>query len=143
MDLAQAGLNERIQGMTGTFQQDKGCGAATLRQVDSGLVLLDLDKCSIFGNDGNDLGIALQWMECPYQSVRELYSLLVSPQLKPAYRRLRTLGNYRCVIYTMRATFLLYRQVPDALNIPAEQRSLCSRMAPDGRSPAGLASGRR
>jgi len=28
-------------------------------------MFVDLDKASIFGNDGNDFGIALQWMEKP------------------------------------------------------------------------------
>jgi hypothetical protein len=28
-------------------------------------MFVDLDKAAIFGNDGNDFGIALQWMEKP------------------------------------------------------------------------------
>jgi hypothetical protein len=35
--------------------------------------MLDLDKCSLYGNDGNDLGIALQWMDRSYDDVLALY----------------------------------------------------------------------
>jgi hypothetical protein len=35
--------------------------------------MLDLDKCSLYGNDGNDLGIALQWMDRSYEDVLALY----------------------------------------------------------------------
>ena len=58
----------------------QGGGGSGSKPVSRGLVLLDLDKCSIFGNDGNDLGIAMQWMECTYESVRELYRLLIRSQ---------------------------------------------------------------
>jgi hypothetical protein len=35
--------------------------------------MLDLDKCTLYGNDGNDLGIALQWMDRSYDDVLALY----------------------------------------------------------------------
>ena len=46
-------------------------------------MMLDLDKTCLWGNDGNDLGLSLQWMEKPPELVRELYSLLVHPALQP------------------------------------------------------------
>mmetsp|Transcript_49279 Transcript_49279/g.154603 ORF Transcript_49279/g.154603 Transcript_49279/m.154603 type:complete len:586 (+) Transcript_49279:313-2070(+) len=82
----------------------------TEQKVDEVVMFLDLDKCTIFGNDGNDLGIALQWMEKPYEDVVELYRHLVNPCLKPAYEKLKSKAHkVKVVIYTMRATFLLYK----------------------------------
>ena len=46
-------------------------------------LMLDLDKTCLWGNDGNDLGLSLQWMDNPPELVRELYSLLVHPALQP------------------------------------------------------------
>ncbi len=44
--------------------------------------MVDLDKTSIFGNDGNDFALSLQWMNRPEADIHELYRLLVNPQLK-------------------------------------------------------------
>ena len=72
--------------------------------------MLDLDKCTLYGNDGNDLGIALQWMDRGYDEVLDLYRLLVNPCVARTYQFLRSqYKSVRVVIYTMRATFLLYR----------------------------------
>ena len=79
-------------------------------QTHETVFMLDLDKCTLFGNDGNDLGIALQWMDRGYDEVLDLYRLLVNPCVARTYQFL--LSQYkavRVVIYTMRATFLLYR----------------------------------
>jgi len=82
----------------------------TEQKVDEVVMFLDLDKCTIFGNDGNDLGIALQWMEKPYEDVLELYRHLVNPCLRPTYEKLKAKAHrVKVVIYTMRATFLLYK----------------------------------
>jgi len=37
-----------------------GQPAAAGEKVKEAVMMIDLDKCAIFGNDGNDLGIALQ-----------------------------------------------------------------------------------
>ena len=77
--------------------------------VEEAVLVLDLDKCSFYGSDGNDLGIALQWMERGPDLVHQLYSLLLNPQVKATYARLRERATrVRVVIYTMRATFLVY-----------------------------------
>ena len=36
-------------------------------------LMLDLDKTTLYGNDGNDLGVALQWMDKDEVTVGELY----------------------------------------------------------------------
>jgi len=78
-------------------------------RVEEAVMVLDLDKCSFWGSDGNDLGIALQWMEKSPDLVHQLYSLLLNPQVKATYARLQERAvKVRVVIYTMRATFLVY-----------------------------------
>jgi hypothetical protein len=42
--------------------------------------LLDLDKCSFFGNDANDLGVAFQWTQKSKDELVALYRLLVNPR---------------------------------------------------------------
>ena len=68
--------------------------------------MLDLDKTCLWGNDGNDLGLSLQWMEKPPELVRELYSLLVHPALRPAYEAYKERGEGEVVIYTRRPQLL-------------------------------------
>jgi len=83
--------------------------AAGREKVDEAVLVLDLDKCSFWGSDGNDLGIALQWMEKGSELVQQLYHLLLNPQVKATYARLKERAKkVRVVIYTMRATFLVY-----------------------------------
>lgn len=78
-------------------------------KVEEAVLVLDLDKCCFYGSDGNDLGIALQWMEKGPKLVQELYRHLLNPQVKETYARLRQRAKcVRVVIYTMRATFLVY-----------------------------------
>ncbi len=89
--------------------------------------MLDLDETCLFGNDGNDLGIALQCMGHT-QELDKLYRLLINPALKPAYDAFRCLcrretGNDsvepRVVIYTARTSLISYasefRPTPVAL----------------------------
>ena len=86
--------------------EHKICGR---EKVAEAVLVLDLDKCSFWGSDANDLGIALQWMEKGPELVLELYRLLLNPQVKVTYARLKERAkNVRVVIYTMRATFLVY-----------------------------------
>jgi hypothetical protein len=82
--------------------------------------MLDLDKTCLFGNDGNDLGIALQWMERPHEIVKELYHLLLNPALQPAYSKLASQGKVKVAIYTMRASLLYYRSNFRGMMIPLQ-----------------------
>ena len=77
-------------------------------------MMLDLDETCLFGNDGNDLGIALQCMgESKY--LHKLYQLLVNPALRAAYDVFRNSSHCGCglvvprvVIYTSRSALLFY-----------------------------------
>lgn len=78
--------------------------------IDEVVMFVDLDKAAIFGNDGNDFGIALQWMEKPYSDVVKLYKLLLNPNLHETYRALSAHAHkVKVVIYTMRASYLVYQ----------------------------------
>jgi hypothetical protein len=80
-----------------------------LKCVDEVNMFLDLDKAAIWGNDGNDFGIALQWMERPYTDVLTLYKHLLNPNVKQTYKALSARANkVRVVLYTMRSSLLLY-----------------------------------
>jgi len=77
--------------------------------VDEVVMFLDLDKAAIFGNDGNDFGIALQWMDRPFADVVALYKLLVNPNVKDTFRALsKRADKVKVVLYTMRSTLLVY-----------------------------------
>jgi len=71
--------------------------------------MLDLDKTCLFGNDGNDLGLSLQWMGKSPEIVRELYTRLVSPSLRQAYESYAAKGEVDVVIYTRRPQLLNYK----------------------------------
>ena len=78
-------------------------------KVEEAVLVLDLDKCTFWGSDSNDLGIALQWMDRGPELVHDLYRLIFNPQVKATYSRLQERAKrVRVVIYTMRATFLVY-----------------------------------
>jgi len=80
------------------------------KPVDEIVCFLDLDKCSIFGQDGNDLPIAMQWMQKPERSIVELYRRLLNPQLKLLYQQLQMqVRKLPVVLYTMRPQLLRYR----------------------------------
>ena len=73
-------------------------------------MMLDLDKTALYGNDGNDLGIALQWMDKDYSKVKELYRKLINPNLQKAYGHYKKMGKeIQVVIYTRRPQILYYR----------------------------------
>jgi len=102
---------------------------------------LDLDKCTIYGQDGNDLAIAMQWMGRQGSSVVELYRRLMNPQIKPLMNQLRlSTKKTPVVLYTMRPQLLQYRSAarnsrvnlrwkgewhhsPDQVVIPPEVRT--------------------
>mmetsp|Transcript_38518 Transcript_38518/g.78998 ORF Transcript_38518/g.78998 Transcript_38518/m.78998 type:complete len:144 (+) Transcript_38518:120-551(+) len=59
-------------------------------KADEAVFLLDLDKTALFGNDGNDLGMALQWMEQPHEVVAELYKKIGQPLHPPSIQGTET-----------------------------------------------------
>ena len=78
--------------------------------------MLDLDETCLFGNDGNDLGIALQCMGHSHE-LDKLYRLLINPALRQAYDTFRRLcqresGSHdvdpHIVIYTARTSLIFY-----------------------------------
>ncbi|MGB1601404.1 MAG: hypothetical protein ACPIOQ_52200, partial [Promethearchaeia archaeon] len=80
--------------------------------VDQVVMFVDIDKAAIFGNDGNDFGIALQWMERPHADVVALYKLLLNPNVKETYKALSARAKkVEVVLYTMRASFLVYNSM--------------------------------
>ena len=83
-------------------------------------IMLDLDKTCLFGNDGNDLGIALQWMDKSQQAVEQLYDLILNPALRPAYAKLSSQSKVKVAIYTMRASLLYYRSNFRGMIIPLQ-----------------------
>eukprot|EP00961_Rhodomonas_salina_P106107 1429191-Rhodomonas_salina.1 len=77
------------------------------RVVDEAVLVLDLDKTALLGSDGNDLGLALQWMEKPPSVVKELYSRILSPCIRPMYDKLKSQARkVHVVIYTRRPSTL-------------------------------------
>ncbi|EKX41728.1 hypothetical protein GUITHDRAFT_112144 [Guillardia theta CCMP2712] len=91
------------------------------QMLDEVVFVTDLDKCAFYGNDGNDLGIALQWMEKSPEQVVQLYEILLNPQVKETYKKLKAKAKkVKVVIYTMRATFLVYRSCFRDLVIPLQ-----------------------
>eukprot|EP00960_Hanusia_phi_P031333 749232-Hanusia_phi.AAC.4 len=89
--------------------------------LDEIVFVTDLDKCAFYGNDANDLGIALQWMEKSQETVIQLYEILLNPQVKETYTKLKAKARkVKVVIYTMRATFLVYRSCFRDLVIPLQ-----------------------
>ena len=73
-------------------------------------LMLDLDKTALYGNDGNDLGIALQWMDKDQATVETLYRKLVNPSLRKMHSEyIRQGKDVEVVIYTRRPQILYYR----------------------------------
>jgi hypothetical protein len=99
------------------------CGVAETKQTElshasesftgpEGLLLLDLDKCSIMGSDGNDLGIAMQWMNQSQADLTDLYRLLLNPCVKEMYDAMRPrYARLRVALYTARSTLVQYRSI--------------------------------
>jgi hypothetical protein len=82
-------------------QQNKG---------DKLTLMLDLDKTALYGNDGNDLGIALQWMDKDFSKVQELYRQLINPSLHQVYDFYVQQGKQvEVVIYTRRPQLVYYK----------------------------------
>eukprot|EP00961_Rhodomonas_salina_P142787 1922164-Rhodomonas_salina.1 len=113
-------------------QRSVSVGSVTIEKAETGqtlasdaVMLLDLDKTTIFGNDGNDIGLALQWMNRPKESLDELYRTLVSPLLRPAYEQLKwNTQKLDVVIYTRRPALLTYRSCFRRCMIPLRYQKL-------------------
>ncbi|KAJ1477199.1 hypothetical protein T484DRAFT_1963952 [Baffinella frigidus] len=106
-------LRSALAGVAGDRLAAAACNGAPSSVVGTTkplVLMLDLDKCSFFGNDGNDLGIALQWMEKGVEVVEHLYTKLLNPEVGKLYSLItHNYGHHvQPVIYTMRATFLVY-----------------------------------
>ena len=72
--------------------------------------MIDLDKTALYGNDGNDLGIALQWMHKDFLKVQELYKLLINPSLRKVCDFYVKQGKQvEVVIYTRRPQIVYYK----------------------------------
>ena len=91
-------------------EQDKG---------DKLTLMIDLDKTALFGNDGNDLGIALQWMHKDFSKVQELYKLLINPSLRKVYDFYVKQGKQvEVVIYTRRPQIVYYKSCVGHRTLP-------------------------
>jgi hypothetical protein len=91
-------------------QQDKG---------DKLTLMLDLDKTALYGNDGNDLGIALQWMDKDFSKVQELYRQLINPSLHQVYDFYVQQGKQvEVVIYTRRPQLVYYKSCGSDKTLP-------------------------
>lgn len=82
-------------------------------------LVLDLDKTVLYGNDGNDLGVALQWMDKDQSIVQELYAKLISPNLRKAYNSYLESGRkVDVVIYTRRPQIVYYKSCVRQNTVP-------------------------
>ena len=78
-------------------------------KIPHAVVMLDLDKTSLYGNDGNDLPLALQWEDKHPTVVKDLYKLIVSPNIRPALQLVREQAqDVTVVIYTRRPQVITY-----------------------------------
>eukprot|EP00961_Rhodomonas_salina_P183667 2479015-Rhodomonas_salina.1 len=97
--------------------------ASSGSKAEEAVLLLDMDKTCIYGNDANDLGIALQWMEKPDSVVRGLYKRIVSPCLKPAYAEMqKNADKINTVIYTRRPQVVEYKSCFRDVTIPVSYK---------------------
>ena len=82
-------------------------------------LMLDLDKTVLYGNDGNDLGVALQWMDKTFAKVEELYKQLINPSLKKVYDFYVQQGKQvEVVIYTRRPQIVYYKSCVSQNTVP-------------------------
>jgi hypothetical protein len=88
-----------------------------------GVFLVDLDKCAFFGNDANDLGVAMQWMNKSRKELISLYRLLINPSLQKTFLKFKErYDSVRVVIYTMRSDFLFFHSPCRPILIPINWR---------------------
>eukprot|EP00290_Baffinella_frigidus_P021353 CAMPEP_0180192822 /NCGR_PEP_ID=MMETSP0987-20121128/2174_1 /TAXON_ID=697907 /ORGANISM="non described non described, Strain CCMP2293" /LENGTH=475 /DNA_ID=CAMNT_0022147453 /DNA_START=57 /DNA_END=1484 /DNA_ORIENTATION=+ len=103
---------ERIlqtRALAGTTLASPRVRALESGKVPHAVVMLDLDKTSLYGNDGNDLPLSLQWQDKPHSVVEQLYKLLVSPNIRPALNLIHGQAEEVTVtIYTRRPQVVHY-----------------------------------
>ena len=85
--------NQKPDDGQATGRSSAGCVSAS--HLFCACVTQDLDKCSIFGNDVNDLGVAMQWLNKTEDAVAGLYGILVNPSLPSAYESIRKMWVFR------------------------------------------------
>uniref|UniRef100_A0A7S4P929 FCP1 homology domain-containing protein n=1 Tax=Guillardia theta TaxID=55529 RepID=A0A7S4P929_GUITH len=72
------------------------------------LCLLDLDMTCFWGNDANDLGCAMLWMQRSKEDLKDLYRLLWNEEANRALDELSKFHDRKVCIYTMRSALLMY-----------------------------------
>ena len=78
--------------------------------VHGDLLLLYLDRCTFYGEDLGDLAHVLQFADCRRDELHDLFTMLVSPALAPAFAALKAEHPQLTVaLYTARSTFLNMR----------------------------------
>jgi hypothetical protein len=110
-ELVSSAKWEQTQPAPNQFTLDDSASPQTLHDsAPDALLLLDLDKCTIFGSDGNDLGIAMQWTNHSQADLTDLYRLLLNPCVSQTYRALQALHpNLQVAIYTERPSLMQLR----------------------------------
>jgi hypothetical protein len=82
-------------------------------------LMIDLDKTALYGNDGNDLGVALQWMDKEQAKVEELYRKLINPSLRPMYNSYVKQGKeVEVIVYTRRPQVVYYKSCVRQNTVP-------------------------
>ena len=73
----------------------------------------DLDQCTLYGEDTNDLITLAQFSKQPESSIRALLTMLVNPAMVTAARQLLTQNpDARICLYTKKSGFIRDRGVP-------------------------------
>jgi hypothetical protein len=76
-------------------------------------LLFDLDQCTLYGEDTNDLITLAQFSEQPESSIRTLLTMIVNPAMVTAARQLLALHpNARICLYTRKSGFISGKGVP-------------------------------
>ena len=90
-----------------TFESMSQNPRCTLSDATTLTLMLDLDHTSLFGNDGNDLGVVLQMKDKRDSMLQQLYQKLVNPNLKKMFEAYKAQGkDIQVVIYTRRPSLL-------------------------------------
>lgn len=98
---------------------DAHVGLDTQHDSNKITLMLDLDKTVLFGNDGNDLGVALQWMDKDNSKVEQLYKLLINPNLREMYNSYVQRGkDVEVVVYTRRPQIVYYKSCVRQNTVP-------------------------
>jgi len=93
------------------------CGGEAPNEKGGVVCFLDLDMTSFWGNDLNDLGCALQWMQRPFADILHLYRMLFNEEAARTLSAVKKKYATKVVIYTRRPSLLYYSSCfrPDKL----------------------------